>query len=250
MHCDLNCDLGEGTGNDAAIMPFISSANIACGYHAGDEATMKEVVDLCIKNNVAIGAHPSYPDKENFGRVDLLDTTLKQEDLFDVIVTQVKALQVICKDAGATLHHVKPHGALYNRAAWDIEVSNIICNAIKYVDENLILYGLSGSQMQATAAVQGIPFCNEVFADRTYQKDGSLTPRTAKNALIETENEAQQQVLQMVLQGTVHTATGNTIAIAAETICIHGDGKHAVAFAKSIYEVLKKYDITITAPLK
>lgn len=247
-HCDLNCDLGEGTGNDAAIMPYISSANIACGYHAGNEATMKEVVDLCIKNNVAIGAHPSYPDKENFGRIDMLGTTLKMEELYDIIVNQIKALESICKRSGVVLHHVKPHGALYNRAAWDKKVSAIICKAVKDVDENLILYGLSGSQMQAEAGLHGLRFCNEVFADRTYHEDGSLTPRTEKNALIENEQMAQQQVLQMVLQGNVNTVTGKTIGITAETICIHGDGNHAVAFAKSTYEVLKKFDIIITAP--
>lgn len=246
--CDLNCDLGEGTGNDVAIMPYISSANIACGYHAGDEATMQQVVELCIKNKIAIGAHPSYPDKENFGRVDLLGTTLKMEELYDIILKQIKTLQNICNRRGVVLHHVKPHGALYNRAAWDKEVSKIICKAIKDVDENLILYGLSSSQMQAEARLQGMPFCSEVFADRTYQDDGSLTPRAQKNALIENEQMAQQQVLQMVLQGTVNTVTGKSIMIDAETICIHGDGRHAVAFAKSTYEVLKKFDITITAP--
>src|SRR6476660_8777661 len=161
--CDLNCDLGEGAGNDAAIMPYISSANIACGYHAGDETTMQEVVELCIKNKIAIGAHPSYLDKENFGRVDLLGTTLKMEELYDIILKQIKTLQNICNRRGVVLHHVKPHGALYNRAAWDKEVSKIICKAIKDVDENLILYGLSSSQMQAEARLQGMPFCSEVF---------------------------------------------------------------------------------------
>ncbi|MEI6948204.1 5-oxoprolinase subunit PxpA [Paraflavisolibacter sp. H34] len=245
LYCDLNCDLGEGAGNDAAIMPFLSSANIACGGHAGDADTMKRTVDLCLRYSVAIGAHPSYPDREQFGRVDLLGSSVKLEDLPGMIGEQVVALQQVCAAAGLRLHHVKPHGALYNRAAKDAAVSALICETIRAIDRRLILYGLSGSCMQAEAERLGLPFCSEVFADRTYADDGSLTPRTQPNALIEEGEESVRQVLQMVKEGAVRTTSGKVIPIAAGTICLHGDGRHAVAFARSIFEALKKEGISI-----
>jgi UPF0271 protein len=239
LRCDLNCDLGEGIGNDAAIMPFITSANVACGYHAGDRDTMKRTIDLCLQYNVAIGAHPSYPDKENFGRIDLIGATLKVEDIYTIMIDQMVMLQTICTEAGAKMYHVKPHGALYNRAATDEEVSAVIYRAIKEVGADITLYGLSGSQMKKEADRQGLVFRNEVFADRTYQDDGTLTPRTETNALIEDAEEAVQQVLKMVNEKMVCTVSGNIIPIIADTICIHGDGKKAVVFAKKIYEALR-----------
>ena len=242
MKIDINCDMGEGIGNDAAIMPYISSANIACGYHAGDEETMKQTVELCVKHNVAIGAHPSFFDKENFGRTEMY---LPSSEVYDLVTKQIHLLDKIAKQQGASLHHVKPHGALYNMSAKDPQLAAAIALAVKDVDEKLILYGLSGSFSISKAKEAELKTANEVFADRTYQDDGSLTPRTKPNALIEDETKSLQQVLQIIKEGTVTTLSGKTISILADTICIHGDGKHAVEFAKCIYETLEKEKIII-----
>lgn len=242
---DLNCDLGEGYPADALLMPWISSANIACGYHAGDMDIMKRTVALCMEHGVAIGAHPSYPDRENFGRTDLMDVHLSVQDLPYIIQDQVSLLQEICTQAGAKLHHVKPHGALYNRAAKDKFVAEAICVAIKVIDPNLILYGLSGSDMEAVARITSLRFMREVFADRTYQNDGSLRPRNLAAALISDEEQSLQQVLQIINEGTVRTVDNKIIPMRAETICIHGDGAHAVEFARRIHEELLRNGIAI-----
>lgn len=238
--CDVNCDMGEGMNNDELLMPYITSANIACGYHAGDEYSMKSLVDLCIRYKVAIGAHPSYPGRENFGRKDLIGISLEPGEIENIVAEQINRLQKIALAAGASLHHVKPHGALYNRAAWDEEVASFICTAIKKIDPSLLVYGLSGSKMKAQAENQGLKFVNEVFADRTYQEDGSLTPRSQANALIDDEDLMIQQLLLLVNQGVLTTTSGKQINIKAETICLHGDGVHAVSFARRIFEVLRK----------
>jgi 5-oxoprolinase (ATP-hydrolysing) subunit A len=245
LSIDLNCDMGEGFAADEALMPYISSANIACGYHAGDADTMKRTVELCLQYNVAIGAHPSYPDRINFGRTDLLYNGVEPADLPAIIAEQVNLLEAVCKTAGAKLTHVKPHGALYNRAAKDIAVSRIICDAMLDIDPSLILFGLSGSEMEYAALQCGLSFHREVFADRTYQQDGSLRPRTMPDALITDNSKCIQQVLQMVRAGTVTTVDGIEIPMKAETICIHGDGAHAVKFAKLIFDELKKSGIDI-----
>jgi 5-oxoprolinase (ATP-hydrolysing) subunit A len=243
MHlCDLNCDLGEGFGNDEAIMPYISSANIACGYHAGDKETMKRTVELCLQYNVAIGAHPSFFDPQNFGRVEMPCTP---EEVYKLVKEQVTALQEIAAGYNATLQHVKPHGALYNMAAREVRLAKAIAQAVKDMDKGLIVVGLSGSSSVKEAERMGLQTANEVFADRTYQADGSLTPRTKKNALIETEEAAVAQVLSMVQKGKVQTTEGKEIPIQAETVCIHGDGKNAVAFARKINETLKRENIVI-----
>lgn len=238
LYVDLNCDMGEGMDTDAAVFPFISSANIACGYHAGDADLMRRTVELALKHQVAIGAHPSYPDRDHFGRVDLLDTTLSPEELPGIIVDQLILLQAICDEFGVRLHHVKPHGALYNRAAKDATVSALICRAIREFDPALFLYGLSGSQLKEQAGHYGLSFVSEVFADRTYREDGSLTPRTEPHALIEDPEKAAAQAVKML----------NTPSFLAETICLHGDGSHAVEFARRIHERLSEKEIAIRAP--
>jgi 5-oxoprolinase (ATP-hydrolysing) subunit A len=239
--------MGEGCGNDAELMPFISSANIACGYHAGDEETMKQTVALCVKHGVAIGAHPSYVDKENFGRVDLLNKSISLIDIPLLISSQLFSLQKICDATGATLHHVKPHGALYNRAAKDRLLAGLFCKAIAAFDNSLVVYGLSGSEMESAAQACKLQFMSEVFADRTYQRDGSLTPRTSPHALIQSSSEAIQQAMQMIEHNQVTAIDGTIIPIKASTICIHGDGPHALAFAKGIYNALHEHGITISA---
>lgn len=231
QYIDINCDMGEGTGNEYLLMPFISSANIACGFHAGDEAEMKRVVELCLTYDVAIGAHPSFNDKQNFGRTEM---HLPAGEIQQLVQDQLQILNNIVIAAGGKLHHVKPHGALYNMAAKDANIATAIACGVKDFDSSLIYYGLSGSVMIEAAVKAGLNTANEVFADRTYQPDGSLTPRTVSGALINNPDEAVQQVLQMILEKKVTATNGEKIAIQADTICIHGDGMHAVEFAEKI----------------
>ena len=236
LSIDLNCDMGEGMPTDGAIFPFISSANIACGYHAGDAATMRRTIRLAIQHGVAIGAHPSYPDRDNFGRIDLLDTRMRYEQIPGMVLDQLQLLQTICDEFDVRLHHVKPHGALYNRAAKDATLSAMICQAIHEFDPSLLLYGLSGSQMKTAAGRHGLSFVSEIFADRTYREDGSLTPRTEPGALIEDPQPVVRQVLKMVEEDR------------GETICLHGDGVHAAAFARLVHTTLSEKGIAIRAP--
>ncbi|MEO6129249.1 MAG: 5-oxoprolinase subunit PxpA [Ferruginibacter sp.] len=242
QYIDLNCDMGEGVANDATLMPFISSANIACGAHAGDEDTMQQTVALAMQYSVAIGAHPSFDDKENFGRTEMQLTTA---EAYTLVLQQVQLLDKICMTAGATLHHVKPHGALYNMAAKDATLSAAIAQAVFDINPAFILYGLSGSHLISEVKKLGLKTASEVFADRTYRDDGSLTPRSQSNALIEDEAIAMKQILQFVQQKTVTGTSGKIISLQADTICIHGDGKHAVAFAKRTATLLKEKNILI-----
>jgi UPF0271 protein len=244
MQVDLNCDMGEGIGHDAEIMPFVSSASIACGYHAGDHATMQETVSLAMKFGVAIGAHPSYPDKENFGRVAM---TLSPKEIYSLTLYQVGALHAIAQAQGAVVRHVKPHGALYNAAALSDEIAQAIATAIFDFNPQLTVFGLANSTMIQAAKMKGLKFKHEVFADRTYQSNGTLTPRTQPHALIESEETALKQVLQMIKQNTVTAVDGSAISIQAGTICIHGDGKHAVEFASTLNTKLKAEGIQIKA---
>ncbi len=239
---DLNCDLGEGCGNEEAIMPFISSANIACGYHAGDENTIWHTVELCIKNNVAIGAHPSFLDKKNFGRTEL---NLDAADIYDLVTQQLIILDEIVSELETSIHHVKPHGALYNLSAKNITVAGAIANAVKDFNPKFILLGLSGSYSITEAKKIGIKTCNEVFADRVYLDDESLMPRTLDGAVITDIDKAVQQAMQLINNGTITTAAGKTINLNVDTICIHGDGKHAAEFAKAINTACKKEGINI-----
>ena len=241
---DINCDMGEGIGNDEAIMPFITSANIACGYHAGDEEIMKQTVESAIKHNIAIGAHPSFLDRENFGRTDM---HLPNNEIYDLLTAQISLLEKVAIGSGMQLHHVKPHGALYNMAARNNKMAAIICLAIKDVNVELVVYGLSGSHLITEAKKIGLKAASEVFADRTYQDNGSLTPRTNTNALIEGQDNAVFQALQMITQKRVTSVNGKDIPIVADTICIHGDGKNAVGFAKTIHQNLKQNNIDIKA---
>ena len=235
MRPDINCDLGEGIGNDALIIPFITSANIACGYHAGDIDTMHQTIAICLKHNVSIGAHPSFLDRENFGRTEI---NLPVDDLYELLTQQLIIFSEVADIFDKTINHVKPHGALYNMSAKDAFIANIIAKAVNDFDSNLILYGLSGSHSISEANRMGLKTASEVFADRTYQDDGSLTPRSKHDALIIDADKMIQQVSQMINDGTVTTVSGKSIPIKAETICIHGDGKHAVEIAKAIHKLL------------
>ena len=244
---DLNCDMGESFGAwrmgcDAELMNYVSSVNVACGFHAGDASVMRETVEKAIEKNVAIGAHPSFPDLQGFGRREI---KMSAGEIFDAVLYQVAALKGICEAFGTRLHHVKPHGALYNQAARDPMIAASIGRAVKAIDENLIFYGLSGSHLISEAEKFGLKTASEVFADRTYRANGSLTPRSESNALIDDVEQAISQVLQMIAEGAVTATDGATIPIAAETICIHGDGENALSFARSIREKLIESGIEI-----
>jgi UPF0271 protein len=242
MLIDLNCDMGEGIGNDELIMPYISSANIACGYHAGDETTMNRTVESAIKNNVSIGAHPSFFDRENFGRSDF---HIPFDDIYTLVIKQVNLLKEITEKHGAFLHHVKPHGALYNMSARTKKIAAVIALAVKDSGEDLILYGLSGSHSIREAKAIGVKTASEVFADRTYLDDGKLTPRSQPDSLIDDVNKSIAQVLQMIKEGTVKTVSGKIIPIKAETVCIHSDGNYALELVKAINQELIKHKIAI-----
>ena len=239
---DLNCDLGEGCGNDEQLLDFVTSANIACGFHAGDATTMRETVEAAIRKNVAIGAHPGFPDRENFGRTSM---NLTPQEIFDIVIYQVGAMKAICEAAGGRLHHVKPHGALYNQAAKNKDMSRAIAEAIRAIDSSLILYGGSQSELINEAENVGLNAASEVFADRTYQPDGSLTPRTMPNALITNSQDSINQALQMVETGAVTSLSGDNVPIRAETICLHGDGEHAVEFAVAIRKAFAEHGIEV-----
>ncbi|MEO5998739.1 MAG: 5-oxoprolinase subunit PxpA [Chitinophagaceae bacterium] len=249
---DLNCDMGESShlypyniDKDLALLKYISSVNLACGFHAGDAHTMHQLVEAAVEMKIAIGAHPGFKDKANFGREN---RQLSPEKIYDIVLYQLGALQAFLKAHRAKMHHVKPHGALYNMAAKEKPIADAICNAMLDFDESLMLYGLSGSEMIRSAEQLGLQTASEVFADRTYQADGSLTPRSAANALIEDGHEALRQVLQMVQQGTVIATDGTNIPVKCKTICIHGDADNALSFAETIYELLRQHHVNIQQP--
>jgi UPF0271 protein len=239
MKIDLNCDLGEGAGQDALLMPLITSANIACGAHAGDEATMRATVALARQHGVAIGAHPGFADREHFGRREL---PLGPDAVYELVRSQVKQLRAL-----GPVRHVKPHGALYNLAAHDSTIARAVVDSIYELDPTLILFGLAGSQVIAVAEACGLPVVSEVFADRTYQPDGSLTPRSQPNALITDEAIAVAQALRMVREGKVRAVDGTDVLIRADTICVHGDGPHAVTFARRLKDEFVRAGVELRA---
>lgn len=247
MKIDLNCDMGEsfGTwtlGDDESLMPWISSVNIACGFHAGDASVMRKTVELATKYNLAIGAHPGFQDLQGFGRRNM---NLSEQDIFDICIYQIGALKSFVEISNQKLHHVKPHGALYNMAAKNQSYAHAIASAVQSIDSELILYGLSGSYLISEAKKINLKTASEVFADRTYQNDGTLTPRNSPNALIENEDEAIGQVLMMIEQQKVKSVEGQEIDIVADTVCIHGDGKHALTFVKLLNKSLSAKKIEI-----
>lgn len=246
---DLNCDLGESfgaytIGNDAAILPYVTSVNIACGYHAGDPLVMQQTVKLALQHQVAIGAHPGLPDLVGFGRREM---AVSAAEVYAMVVYQVGALQAFAKAEGATLHHVKPHGALYNMAAVTPDLAMAIAEAVYKAAPDAILYGLANSELPKAGDKLGLRTANEVFADRTYQPNGTLTPRSLPNALISDHTKAVQQVLKMVLEGKVASLQGPEISIKADTVCLHGDGPHALEFARQLNQALKKESINLAA---
>ncbi len=242
MTVDLNCDMGEGLANDALLMPYISSANIACGYHAGNETIMKRTIETALLHDVAIGAHPGFNDVANFGRTEM---RLPLQQVYDWVAEQIFLLTKIARESGTKLQHVKPHGALYNMSAKDWNLAEVIAKAVYDADKTLLLFGLSGSVSISAAESVGVTTVSEVFADRTYQDDGSLTPRSEPGALITDESISMRQVLQMIQEQTVTSIHQKPVRIKAQTICLHGDGAKAVDFARLIHQTLQTHSIGI-----
>jgi len=246
---DLNCDMGESfgawqMGNDLEILDYVTSANIACGFHAGDPATMHKTVEAALAKGVAVGAHPGLPDLPGFGRRPM---ALSPGEAYDIVVYQVGALAGFAKALGGKLSHVKAHGALYNMAAMDLELSAAIARAVRDVDCELVLFGLAGSETIRAAESAGLRAAAEVFADRTYRDDGSLTPRSCPDALIEDADAAVNQAKRLVIEGRVRSTTGKDVHVRADTLCIHGDQPGALLFVKRIRTELEREGVAISA---
>ena len=232
-------------GHDAEIIPYITSANVSCGFHTHDMKAILETLLLCHEQKLAIGAHPSFEDREHFGRREI---SLDKIELSALIYSQVSIMEVFGKSLGFRPTHVKPHGALYNMSARDITMAGNIARTIKSLDPSLVLFGLSGSASIKAARDAGLQVANEVFADRTYQANGALTPRTQSNAMIDDPDEAVRQVLQIVTEGCVTAVDGTRVPLEADTICIHGDGPNAVAIVKAVHAALIATGIQLAPP--
>jgi UPF0271 protein len=245
---DLNADMGEGFGryrlNDDALLATVTSASIACGFHAGDPVVMRETVTNAAGRGVTIGAHPGYPDRVGFGRRDLAVTPSEVEAM---VVYQIGALQAVCVAAGAHLRFVKPHGSLYNRAARDSAIADAIARAVRSVDSSLILLGLAGSALIEAAARVGIRGVSEAFVDRAYRRDGTLVPRTEPGAVLEGESAVADRALRMVETGTVLSADGAVVHIRAESLCTHGDGPDAVAIVRAVRTRLEQAGVSVAS---
>lgn len=246
---DLNCDLGESfgaykMGRDEDILRFVTSANIACGFHAGDPSVMRQTVRLALEKGVKIGAHPGLPDLIGFGRRNI---SISPQEAYDMVTYQIGALNGFIQAEGAAMQHVKPHGALYNMAAKSSELSEAIAEAVYKVNPELILFGLAGSELVRAGEKIGLQTAHEVFSDRTYQADGSLTPRSQPDALIHNDQQAVSQVVRMVKEGKVFSQQGTDVSVKAHTVCIHGDGSEALTFARHIHQTLQASDISVKA---
>jgi UPF0271 protein len=238
---DLNCDLGEGAGHDAELMPFISSANIACGAHAGNLDTMIETIELAAKRRVSVGAHPGYFDLENFGR---REREITSEEASRLVLMQVEQFYEV---AGPAMRHVKLHGALYNQVSRTPALAEAVVADLARLWPDLVVFALAGSAFADIAKSRGLRVAQEVFADRTYQADGTLTPRSQPNALITDEAAAVAQARRVVEEGTVRAVDGTEVRVQADTLCVHGDGANAVAFARRLREEFKQAGIRVKA---
>ena len=244
---DLNSDLGESFGRytlglDDQVIPLVTSVNVACGMHAGDPVVMRRTVKFAAESGVAIGAHPGYPDLQGFGRRDL---ALSPDEAYAFVLYQVGALAGFCRAEGVRLAHVKPHGQLYNRAAVDAPFAAAIAQAVADFDPNLTLVALAGGKLAQAGREAGLRVAQEFFADRNYTDKGTLVPRSQANATIADEKFAVERVVRVVREGTIESATGKTIEIAADTICVHGDNAHALEFARDIRTALAEAGVEL-----
>ncbi len=249
MKIDLNCDLGESFGNykiglDSEVIRYISSANIACGFHASDPVVMSETVSIAKELGVKVGAHPGFPDLVGFGRRNM---NVSPIELKAMVQYQIGALKAFCDAQKIKMNHVKPHGAMYNMATKDLNLAIAISEGIAEVDSSLILLGLSGSELLKGAEQVGLKTASEVFADRAYEEDGSLVSRTKPGAVITDENEAVRNVICMIKYGKIKTVTGKEIEIRADSVCVHGDNPKALNFVKYIHKKLNEENIKIEA---
>lgn len=242
---DLNADLGEGAGHDDELLSLVTSANIACGFHAGDADTMRQSIMTARDRNVAVGAHPSLFDRENFGRKEL---PVKPEEVFEAVVYQLGIFQAIAEAAGVRPNHVKPHGALYNMAVRDESLAEAIGRAVASVDEKLLLFAPQNTALSRAGEKNGLRIAHEVFADRNYLSNGQLVPRTRPDALLHDPVEAVPRVIRMLREGKVRSIDGVDVDVRAETICLHGDNPEAVDFARELRSRLEKEGVTIRAP--
>jgi UPF0271 protein len=244
---DLNADMGESfgawhMGDDAALMPWITSANVACGFHAGDWSTIEATVALAVKHGVAIGAHPSLPDLQGFGRRSMQVT---EDEVYQMTLYQAGAVRAFAEASAGRLHHVKAHGALYNMAVKDAALSRGLVRAVKALGDEVQIYVLAGSLMETIAREAGLITRCEVFADRRYMPDGTLAPRNRPDALITDESQAVTQVLRMVQEGSLLAVDGSVVAVKADTVCIHGDKPTAVPFVKALRDVLQQAQVQV-----
>ncbi|WP_137790863.1 5-oxoprolinase subunit PxpA [Bacillus sp. E(2018)] len=244
---DINCDMGESfgaykLGTDEEILKYITSANIACGFHAGDPATMRKTVKLALDHEVGIGVHPGLPDLAGFGRRNI---DISAQEAYEMVVYQIGSLWGFVKAEGGKIQHVKPHGALYNMAAVNRELSEAIAEAVYKVNPELILFGLAGSELVSAGEKIGLRTASEVFADRSYQQDRTLTSRKLPHAVITDDDAAVAQVIRMAKEGKVMTQQDVDVDIKADTVCIHGDGAHALSFAKKIRQTLEDSGISV-----
>jgi len=251
MKCvDINCDAGESyaawtLGEEHAVLPHVSSVNISCGVHAGDPGVMRKTVELALAYELSIGAHPGLPDRESFGR---RERTITPDEVYDLVVYQIGALQAIVQVQGARLRHVKPHGALYNMAAVRPALADAVARAVRDVDASLAVYGLSGSASIDAARAAGLTALSEVFPDRAYASDGTHRPRSEEAALIEDPGIAAARAVRMVREGVVIAVDGTPIPVTAETLCVHGDGNNAGAVAAAIRAALATEKVEVAAP--
>jgi UPF0271 protein len=247
---DLNCDMGESfgawtMGQDEAVMPLVSSANVACGFHAGDPQVMRRSVALARRHGVAIGAHVALPDLQGFGRREM---RVAPDEAYAFVLYQLGALAAFAKAQGAELAHVKPHGALYNMAAREPALAAAIARAVREFDPRLVLFGLSGSALIEAGRVAGLAVAREAFADRRYESNGQLTPRSEPGAVIDDPDDAAAQLLELVERGTVTSRHGDALRVEADTICVHGDRPDAAAFARALRARLDAAGVRVAAP--
>ena len=245
LRVDLNADLGEGAGHDEELLALVTSANIACGFHAGDANTMRESIEAGRHHGVAVGAHPSLFDRENFGRKEL---PVMPDEVFDAVTYQLGVFQAIAEAAGVRPNHVKPHGALYNMAVRDEALAEAVTRAVAKTDKHLILFAPQSSALARAGEATGLQIAHEVFADRNYLNDGSLVPRSRTDALLHDPKEAAPRVLRMLREGKVRSVDGVDVDVRAETICLHGDNPEAVEFARALRSQLEKEGVTVRAP--
>jgi 5-oxoprolinase (ATP-hydrolysing) subunit A len=251
MTIDINCDMGEGilvnTAEgvrvaDELIMPYISSANVACGAHAGNPMVIEQTIRLAVKHGVSLGAHPGFPDPIGFGRHPMV---IAPEALRASLVDQIGLVREIAKSCGVRMHHVKPHGALYNMVASDNQLAQLLVEVVKEIDPELILFGLPDSAIERAAQTAHIQFAAEVFADRAYNDDGSLVDRRLPGAVLHDAEKIADRVVMMVHHGTVMAISGNPVYVRADTVCIHGDNPEAPGIAKVVSSHLTKHGILI-----